>query len=334
MSDSTSDFIPTAMSTSALESKLKELKGKSNKHSQILTAKLASSQSGQNLLHIGTSLQTLPPDLHTLLTQLHPVLSCAEGVEKEYLQRLQKLVQCGNNIRVEKRRVGNAIDCAGMYEDLLSAEKTLRKDPSQRQEKADLWSDKESSSSGMHIITVSVDFFIIMTRADYVQFCVFSQPLYEWHYADILDQISLLERCAQTALFLVKDLQASNDIVAALTTSNVIMDSESSSNSLPSMRTSLGEDSERAQFLMKLAPRIRRLETDTIRSLSFWTEEILKKMQKQKERDYQNEGKIDEGSDTPSENELQLMIGYCMRGLSILGRGKEVQNIFARVAIM
>ena len=158
MSDSTSDFIPTAMSTSALESKLKELKGKSNKHSQILTAKLASSQSGQNLLHIGTSLQTLPPDLHTLLTQLHPVLSCAEGVEKEYLQRLQKLVQCGNDIRVEKRRVGNAIDCAGMYEDLLSAEKTLRKDPSQRQEKADLWSDKESSSSGMHIIAVSVDF--------------------------------------------------------------------------------------------------------------------------------------------------------------------------------
>jgi hypothetical protein len=148
MSDS-ADFIPTAMSTSALENKLKDLKGKSVKHSQILTAKLASSQSGQNLLHIGTSLQTLPPDLHSLLTQLHPVLSSAEVAEKEYLQRLQKLVQCGNDIRFEERRIGNARECAGLYEDLLAAETRLRKDPSQRREKVVQWSDGESFSSGM-----------------------------------------------------------------------------------------------------------------------------------------------------------------------------------------
>lgn len=138
MVDSTK-HVPTAMSTSALENKLKDLRAKSNKHSQILTAKLASSQSGKNLLHIGASLSTLPPDLHSLLTQLHPVLSCTETVEKEYLQRLQKLVKCGNEIRFEERRVFNARECAGMYEDLLAAENTVRKDSSQRRAKFFSW---------------------------------------------------------------------------------------------------------------------------------------------------------------------------------------------------
>lgn len=126
MSDSSND-VPSAMSTSALESKLRDLKEKSNKHSQILTAKLASSQSGQNLLHIGTSLSSLPPDLHSLLTQLHPVLSSAESTEKQYLQRLERLVQCGKEIRLEERRVQNAKDCSELFQDLLAAEAVVKK---------------------------------------------------------------------------------------------------------------------------------------------------------------------------------------------------------------
>jgi hypothetical protein len=137
MGDTTND-VPTAMSTSALESTLRDLKEKSNKHSQILTAKLASSQSGQNLLHIGTSLSSLPPDLHSLLTQLHPVVSSAEGTEKQYLQRLQKLVQLGNEIRVEERRVASARECADLYQDLLAAESVVRRDASQRRAHAGL----------------------------------------------------------------------------------------------------------------------------------------------------------------------------------------------------
>mmetsp|Transcript_13191 Transcript_13191/g.37098 ORF Transcript_13191/g.37098 Transcript_13191/m.37098 type:complete len:847 (-) Transcript_13191:327-2867(-) len=300
MSDSAADIVPTAMSTTALESKLKELKAKSIKHSQLLTAKLASSQSGQNLLHIGTSLQTLPPDLHSLLTQLHPVLSCAENSEKEYLKRLQKLVECGNEIRLEERRVGNARECAGLYEDLLAAEKRVREDASQRRNAAVVWSDEDSSY-------------------------------------DKLDHISLLERCAQTTLFLVQELQASTDTVAAMTASSVVLGKDPSSNALPSMRTSLEEDSERAQFLMKLAPRIRRLESDTILSLSYWTEQTLKRLQDQQlslNDDEQSEEKDEKRISTPSENDLLLMIGHCMRGLALLGRGREVENIFARVAIM
>ena len=153
--------------------------------------------------------------------------------------------------------------------------------------------------------------------------------------------MSSLERCAQTTLFLVQELQASTDVVAAMTAGNVVAggkESSSTTTSLPSLRSSLDEDSERAQFLMKLAPRIRRLESDTILSLSFWIEQILKRLQDRQlsKNDQQpsNEGFGDNIFDIPSENDLLLMIGDCMRGLALLGKGEEVENIFARVAIM
>lgn len=117
-----------AMPTSALESKLRTLREKSNQHSQILTQKLASSQSGQNLLHIGTSLSTLPPDLHSLLTQLHPVLSAAESTEQQQLQKLESLVQNANEIRGEQRRMVHAAECADLYQDLLAAERDVKRD--------------------------------------------------------------------------------------------------------------------------------------------------------------------------------------------------------------
>ena len=161
-------------------------------------------------------------------------------------------------------------------------------------------------------------------------------------FSDKLDQISSLERCAQITLFLVQELQASTDIVATMTaSSNVVIgnreSSASSSNSttLPSMRSSLDKDSERAQFLMKLAPRIRRLESDTILSLSFWIEQILKRLQDRHLSKSEEENDDDDGGfNSPSENELLLMLGNCMRGLTLLGRSIEVENIFARVAIM
>ena len=113
----------SALSTMALEQKLHSLRDQSNKHSQLLTQRLATSQSGQNLLHIGSSLSSLPPDLHSLLTHLHPVLSAAEATEKLYLGNLQSLVEAANEIRLEQRRVDHALECADLYEDLCAAEK-------------------------------------------------------------------------------------------------------------------------------------------------------------------------------------------------------------------
>jgi hypothetical protein len=118
----------TTLPTSALEAKMRTLREQSQKHSQALTQKLATSQSGQNLLHIGTSLSTLPPDLHSLLTQLHPLLSATEGTEKEFFEILQKLVACANDIRILQRRIENARDCAQLYEDLEASERDVNRD--------------------------------------------------------------------------------------------------------------------------------------------------------------------------------------------------------------
>ena len=125
---SSSDDIPTTMSTTALENKLKHLREQSNQHSQVLTQKLASSQSGQNLLHIGTSLSTLPPDLHSLLTQTHPVLSATEQSEREQLQHLTKLVETAKQIQLEQRRVQHAKSAADLYADLCAAEQSVTRD--------------------------------------------------------------------------------------------------------------------------------------------------------------------------------------------------------------
>jgi len=83
-------------------------------------------------LHIGSSLSTLPPDLHALLTQLHPVLSAAESTEKQHLSNLQKLVTSGNEIRLEQRRVNHASQCANIYEDLIFAERRVKRDANLR----------------------------------------------------------------------------------------------------------------------------------------------------------------------------------------------------------
>lgn len=280
--------VPTAMSTSGLESKLRSLKEKSNKHSQILTAKLATSQSGQNLLHIGTSLSTLPPDLHSLLTQLHPVLASAESTEKQYLQYLEKLVKCGSDIRMEERRVEHAKECASLYQDLLGAELVVKRDASDRKSRGES----------------------------------------EQELAEKIDRVSSLERCAHTTLCLIQDLQSSTDMITALTASKVA--GVESGGALPSMKTPLDFDTERAQFLMKLAPRIRRLESDTIISLTLRMEETLKALQQRREGRIESE----EAAKLPQEADLLLMLGNCMRGLALLGRGKEVESIFARVAIM
>lgn len=379
------DLALTAMSTSALEAKLKDLKDKSNKHSQILTAKLASSQSGQNLLHIGTSLSTLPPDLHSLLSQLHPVLSSAEATEKAYVEHLQKLVAQGNEIRREQRKVAYAQEAADLYEDLLAAEAVVRQDASERRKEEDANrktmasrrqdgmdsgskdegansaggndADMEATTTGRHRPwersrkkmedSKSIDIAVVVLDTFFL-----TSPGFTFT-GDKLDRISSLERCAQTTLFLVKDLQSSTDVVAALTASRVAGSQEtatgggvgasSSSNSnnstLPSMRSALEDDTERAQFLLKLAPRIRRLESDTILSLTYRMEEILKIIQENRRKDENDattgdNNAVNNNSSPENEADVLLMIGHCMRGLALLGRGKEVESIFARVAIM
>jgi hypothetical protein len=110
----------------------------------------------------------------------------------------------------------------------------------------------------------------------------------------------------------------------------------SGNSNMPSMRTPLAQDSERAQFVLKLAPRIRRLEAELVIWGNAWSEKAWNgARQEQEGGDNTNKSNGTSGaSAAASQEDLLLMLGHCMRGLALLGRGKEVESIFARVAIM
>jgi hypothetical protein len=116
------------LSTGSLESKLGQLREAAQEQSQVLTQKLASSSSGQNLLHIGTSLSTLPPDLHTLLTHMHPFVNVLEDFEKDQRKSLINLVEKGSAVRQAQHRVHTAERAADLYADLTSAETCIREE--------------------------------------------------------------------------------------------------------------------------------------------------------------------------------------------------------------
>jgi hypothetical protein len=126
-SSSTDPTIPTTpLSTLALQQLLQQLQQQSQQQSAQLTQKLATSQSGQNLLHIGSSLSTLPPDLHLLLTSLHPLLQQSEATEKSVLAALQKLVQAGLDLKHAMHRVESSRQCAELVEELAVCERIVQ----------------------------------------------------------------------------------------------------------------------------------------------------------------------------------------------------------------
>lgn len=124
---------------------------------------------------------------------------------------------------------------------------------------------------------------------------------------DALDHGLSLERAALTTAWLVQELEESSAAnVSALTTTTC---------------KKATEDTQRTQFLIKLAPRIRKLEKNVVTSLGQTLESVLKQQVHQDQQDSNKEQHL-------------LMIGHCLRGLALLFKGKEVESIFARVAIM
>ena len=300
--------------TPQLEGRLSVLRSRSTELSAQLTQRLATSQSGQDLLHIGPSLSTLPPDLRTLLDSLRPPLEEVERFESASRSELEGLVRRGDAVRAAARSAGQARECAEVYADLCRSEEDVRGDGSaerQRQQPAaggystpskrrgpggGGWEESEGGMAGPDL------------------------PL---------DRVSSLERAAYTTLYLVQELQASTAEVTDLT-SKPFSKPESlgpPEADLPSLRAALPPDTDKAQFLMKLAPRIRRLESDTVKRLTARFEDVLMEM---KARNEDGESPSVAGSE---ERDL-LMIGHCLRGLALLGRGKKAEGAFARVAIM
>lgn len=132
-----------------------------------------------------------------------------------------------------------------------------------------------------------------------------------------------MERAAHVTLCLVEDLHAAQEYISRWASGSDTQNNGNNGLQLPSMRTpSRSQDTEFAQFLLKLAPRIRTVESQTVKVLGSFLEELLQKFSSLTE------------SENPSMEDDLLILGHCMRGLALLGRGKEVESIFARIAIM
>jgi hypothetical protein len=91
------------------------------------------------------------------------------------------------------------------------------------------------------------------------------------------------------------------------------------------------QDTEHEQFVVKLAPRIRRLEADATQCLCQNLEVTLKQLMQWNQHQPQQ---ITTYYDKEKRQEMLLLLGHYMRGLALFGRAKEVESTFARTAIM
>lgn len=119
-------------STPYLQSRLTQLRHQSQELSSELTKKLATSRSGQSLLHIGPSLSSLPPDLSSLLDALSPLLKEVQQYEADNRSELDRLVSQGRVVQCTVRKRQFAVECAEIYRDLVGAEEVMRKDAERR----------------------------------------------------------------------------------------------------------------------------------------------------------------------------------------------------------
>ena len=175
-----------------------------------------------------------------------------------------------------------------------------------------------------------------------------------------MDHASSLERAAYTTLHLLQELQSSSADVSAITMNTPAKNKQAleddnnknSNNTLPSLNDTSSLTSgingvimEKSRFLMKLAPRIRRLESDTAKCLVGRLESLLVKVRTlMEEQQRQQSNNDDDGGENEGYNkseqykqrhsELLLTIGHTLRGLALLGKGNDANTTFARVAIM
>jgi hypothetical protein len=189
-----------------------------------------------------------------------------------------------------------------------------------------------------------------------------------------LDHATSLERAAYTALHLLRELQSSTAEVSAIAMTAAPPrkagndddhddgadvddghdgnnDGVGGNNVLPSLDddyygnsssgSANGAVMEKSRFLVKLAPRIRRLEGDASRCLAGRLEGLLAKVRRLAEEGEgggkEEEEEEEEGRrilrDRRSEV-LHITVGHVLRGLALLGRGRDAESAFARVAVM
>jgi hypothetical protein len=148
----------------------------------------------------------------------------------------------------------------------------------------------------------------------------------------LLDHASSLERVAHITLSLVQQVTLSSEAVTVSlqpgtnNTNNSTTSDKAAASLLPSMDTPLPPDTEMAQFVLKLAPRIRTLEQNlTSLLLQKWNQVLSSRM---------NIYTHDKTRlDPPTASQL-LYIGHLVRSMALMGLSSQTQDLFAQVAIM
>lgn len=195
-----------------------------------------------------------------------------------------------------------------------------------------------------------------------------------------LDHASSLERVAYITLHLLKELQVSTATMSAIAMNTGVavipptpkkddsmnmLSTNNNDGGMGNIDTSLDDNEgssnnsnlvmmEKSHFLVKLAPRIRRLESDAARCLISRLEGLLinvrclvegnnssnsnenKKLQQQQQQQHEgnNNTKLEEVGNSRNFQVLLITIGHVLRSLALLSKGQDAEATFARVAIM
>ena len=221
------------------------------------------------------------------------------------------------------------LECEEMYGDLCGAEEVLKR---RMDDDGEDWDEGETCSCRL-LVQLSLVHAIITST--YIE----------------LDRSTSLERAAYTTLHLLQELQSSSAQVSSMTQTPIKATTNNNNiDSLPSLTTTDASSNyyystgvsgviiEKSRFLMKLAPRIRRLESDTVKCLVVRLEGLLMQVRHLEEEDCRKSndesGSSGHDDDDGRKEKLLLMIGHCLRGLALLGKGADAESAFARVAIM
>lgn len=249
--------------------------------------------------------------------------------ENENRVELERWMERVKRVRCAWRRRTVGLECEEMYGDLCGAEEVLKR----RMDDDDDWDEGETCSCRL-LVQLSLIHAIITST--YIE----------------LDRSTSLERAAYTTLHLLQELQSSSAQVSSMTQTPIKATTTNNNNnnidSLPSLTTTDASSNyyystgvggviiEKSRFLMKLAPRIRRLESDTVKCLVVRLEGLLMQVRHLEEEDCRksNDESGSSGHGDGRKEKLLLMIGHCLRGLALLGKGADAESAFARVAIM
>jgi len=289
-----------------------------------------------------------------------------EQYEGENRGELERLVSQGREVQCAVKKREFSVQCAEIYAELMGAEEVLRwRLLQQSGDKKSSGGKNKKSEEGRR-----GGYENVLEDEDEDEEDDWSEDETEEEF----DHICSLERAAYTTLYLLQQLHSSSADVSAMTTTPKKRATQSDgddndgsnnnnnniatngSNNLPSLSDFSSNDNtslngvvlEKSRFLAKLAPRIRRLESDTAKCLVSTLEELLVRVRTLMEDDHDanEEGQGGGGGDNTTvydnnkqqrksqHDDLLLMIGHCLRGLALLGKGADAESAFARVAIM